>query len=241
VTTRLRTERTTTLLCDADGTLFPSEEPAFAASIEVTRALLERYHLPAEVSADELRRTSTGSNFRTTASRLLAAQGVDVPAGELEPWVECEKTVVTAHLAGALVPDGEVAAAVKSLAERYALAVVSSSALSRLTVCFDASGLTEWFPESRRYSAEDSLPEPRSKPDPAVYLHALAALGCPAAEALAIEDSPTGVGSAVAAGIPTVGLVQFVGEDERAERRAELIAAGAVAVADSWSELEGWL
>ena len=33
-------ERVTHLLCDADGNLFPSEEPAFDASVEVTNAFL---------------------------------------------------------------------------------------------------------------------------------------------------------------------------------------------------------
>ena len=34
------TEQVTHLLCDADGNLFPSEEPAFEASAEVTNAFL---------------------------------------------------------------------------------------------------------------------------------------------------------------------------------------------------------
>ena len=31
----------TTVLCDADGNLFPSEEPAFTASVEVTNEFLD--------------------------------------------------------------------------------------------------------------------------------------------------------------------------------------------------------
>ncbi|QIN78140.1 HAD-IA family hydrolase [Rubrobacter marinus] len=44
------------------------------------------------------------------------------------------------------------------------------------------------------------------KPDPAPYLAALDALGVRAGEALAFEDSPSGIASAVAAGVPTVGV-----------------------------------
>jgi beta-phosphoglucomutase-like phosphatase (HAD superfamily) len=231
----------TTLLCDADGTLFASEEPAFAASAGVTRDLLERYGVPADVTADGLRRASTGSNFRSTAARLLAQHGVSAADEEMEVWVEREKTVVTEHLAAVLLPDAEVATTVKALFDRYALAVVSSSALSRLDACFVATALADWFPVRVRFSAEDSLPEPRSKPDPAVYLHALAALSCDPGQALAIEDAAAGVRSAVAAGVPALGLVQFVPEDERADRRTELLAAGAMGVAESWSELGGWL
>lgn len=44
------------------------------------------------------------------------------------------------------------------------------------------------------------------KPDPAPYNAALGALGISADEAVAFEDSPSGIASSVAAGIPTVGI-----------------------------------
>lgn len=47
---------------------------------------------------------------------------------------------------------------------------------------------------------------PRGKPDPMPYLAALDQLLVTATEAIAFEDSPSGIRSAVAAGIPTVGI-----------------------------------
>jgi HAD superfamily hydrolase (TIGR01509 family) len=44
------------------------------------------------------------------------------------------------------------------------------------------------------------------KPDPAPYTAALGALGISADEAVAFEDSPSGIASSVAAGIPTVAV-----------------------------------
>jgi HAD superfamily hydrolase (TIGR01509 family) len=44
------------------------------------------------------------------------------------------------------------------------------------------------------------------KPDPAPYLAALEKLQLAASDTLAFEDSPSGIRSAVAAGIPTVGI-----------------------------------
>jgi beta-phosphoglucomutase-like phosphatase (HAD superfamily) len=234
-------DRVTTLLCDADGTLFPSEEPAFAASVRVTQALAQRYGLPDAFSAEDLRRASTGRNFRSTATDLLAARGVRLATDELDDWVHREKTVVTDHLSRVLLSDPEVLQAAKTLADRYLLAVVSSSALSRLDASFIATGLDEWFPAARRFSAEDSLPEPVSKPDPAIYRYAVERLAVEPTAAVAIEDSASGVRSAVVAGIPTLGLVQFVPADEQAARRVDLEEAGAVAVAGSWSELVVWL
>ncbi|HEY9696837.1 MAG TPA: HAD family phosphatase [Trichocoleus sp.] len=47
---------------------------------------------------------------------------------------------------------------------------------------------------------------PLGKPDPMPYLAALDHLNITAEEAIAFEDSPSGIRSAVAAGIPTVGI-----------------------------------
>lgn len=44
------------------------------------------------------------------------------------------------------------------------------------------------------------------KPDPAPYTYALEQFGLSAKQALAFEDSPSGIRSAVSAGIPTVGI-----------------------------------
>jgi beta-phosphoglucomutase-like phosphatase (HAD superfamily) len=228
-------ERVRFLLCDADGNLFPSEEPAFDASVQVTNAFLAEIGSDRRFTAEELRLASTGMNFRTTAQRLAAEAGV--PDVDVEPWVAEEKRAVSAHLARTLRPHGPTSAALTAFAEQWQLAAVSSSALARLAGCFTATDLDELIPADRRFSAEDSLPTPTSKPDPAVYLHACRELGIAPEEGLAVEDSVPGVQSAVAAGCPTVGNLLFVPETERAERAAALTAAGALAIVSSWQEL----
>ena len=50
----------------------------------------------------------------------------------------------------------------------------------------------------------------RGKPDPEPYLAAAAALGVDPSECVAIEDSPTGVASALAAGCATLGVPHVV-------------------------------
>lgn len=252
----------TTLLCDADDNLFPSEAPAFDASVEVTNRFLARFGVPAPLSAKELRKKAVGKNFRSTALDLavlcevpleptlahgrpaaVVASDSDVATGralgadELEQWVRQEREHVTAHLAATLRPDPQVVAALQTLASRYTLTAVSSSALMRLDACFAATGLDQLIPANLRFSAEDSLPVPTSKPDPAVYVHTGEVMDIGAHQGLAIEDSVAGVTSAVAAGYATVGNLMFVPPDERRDRSAALIDAGAHAITDSWSAL----
>ncbi|OBC02596.1 HAD family phosphatase [Mycobacterium sp. 852002-40037_SCH5390672] len=255
-----------TILCDADGNLFPSEEPAFAASVEVTNQFLTRFGVPARYTAEELRKQTTGKNFRATALDLAVAGGVpieepvaschpqavlatndDVLADraltldQLEAWVRRERDHVTAHLATALRPDSSVLEPLKALYGRYGLAAVSSSALIRLDACFAATGLDAFIPCELRFSAEDSFPVPTSKPDPAVYTLTGEALGVTTTQGLAIEDSVPGILSAVAAGFITIGNLTFVPANERCSRATELARSGAHAISNSWAAIADFL
>ena len=150
-------------------------------------------------------------SYRAVLATLAREHGVPpLAAEELERWVEAEKEAVTAHLREVLRPDPDVLGPLTALAEHHGLAAVSSSADARIAACFEVTGMAGWFPPERRFSAEDSLPVPTSKPDPAIYTYALHALGLEPAQAVAVEDSGTGATSAVAAGIPTIGNLQFV-------------------------------
>jgi len=225
------------LLCDADGCLFPSEEPAFEASAGVTNRLLADLGATRRFTPDALRAFALGRNFRATATALAAEAGRVLDPDDMERRVAQERDEVVAHLARVLRPDPDVAGPLAALARRFRLAVVSSSALARLDACFRATALDGLLPAAVRFSAEDSLPAPRSKPDPAVYRHAGERLGVDGAEAMAVEDSGTGTRSAVAAGFPTVGMLQFVPPAERAARAEALREAGAIAVLPSWAAL----
>jgi HAD superfamily hydrolase (TIGR01509 family) len=232
----------TTLLCDGDGTLFPSEEPAFDASVTVTNRCLDVLGIPERFSADHLRRTTTGKNFRTTLTDIARTHGVlvDRPAftADLERWVAEENRAVIDHLAQVLQPDPEVGRVLRSVAGRTRLALVTSSALRRADACLRSTGLADLFPVENRFSAQDSLVPPTSKPDPAVYAYAGRMLDVTEGSALAIEDAVPGAQSAVAAGFPTLGFLGYVPVDERAERAAQLRSAGVFGVVDSWREVE---
>lgn len=220
----------TTVLLDADGTLFGSEEPAYAASAGVTNALLAALGIERDYTPEELQAIGEGKNFRAAALDLALAHGVPLSPDELERWVLRERDVVTAHLRDVLAAEDGVADAVQMLGRRFGLAVVTSSAMVRLETCLGVTGLADLLPSPCRFSAEDSLESPVSKPDPAIYRHAARALDLEPDAGLAVEDTVNGVRSAVAAGFTTVGTVQFVPVAERPLRAQQLLASGAVTV-----------
>jgi beta-phosphoglucomutase-like phosphatase (HAD superfamily) len=226
------------VLCDADGNLFPSEEPAFVASTEVTNRFLAEHGVDRRYGSEELRLAATGMNYRSILQTLAREHALPAITPEvLEHWVHVEREAVTAHLREALHPDPDVLGPLAALAEHHGLAAVSSSADARIAACFDVTGMARYFPPGRRFSAEDSLPVPTSKPDPAVYVYALAALGLEPGDAVAVEDSVTGATSAVAAGIRTIGNLQFVQPAEQDERRRLLAEVGVVTIVTSWAEI----
>ncbi|AFZ67286.1 HAD family hydrolase [Deinococcus peraridilitoris] len=97
-------------------------------------------------------------------------------------------------------------------------AVVSNAPRDNAVFVLSTLGLDRTF---AHIVLADDLP--RGKPFPDPYLEALRRLGVNARDTFAFEDSPSGVRSAVAAGIPTVGLTTGHGEEALQEAGAALI------------------
>ena len=106
---------------------------------------------------------------------------------------------------------------VPALAQRYQLAVASSSNQEVIDVVLDVAGLAQYFQVT---VGGDAVRKP--KPDPEVYLTATSRLGLLPGQCCAIEDSPTGVQSATAAGLTVIGLA--TGQTPAQLRQADHIA-----------------
>ncbi len=70
---------------------------------------------------------------------------------------------------------------------------------------------------------------PHGKPHPMPYLEGLRAVGAGPGQSLAFEDSRSGIQSAAAAGIATIGIRTSLGH-------ADMVAAGAVMTADTFDD-----
>ena len=106
---------------------------------------------------------------------------------------------------------------VPALAERYRLAIASSSNQEVIDVVLDVAGLTQYFPVTVGGDAVR-----KHKPDPEVYLAATRKLGLAPGQCCAIEDSPTGIQSAKTAGLTVIGLT--TGQTATQLRQADHIA-----------------
>lgn len=125
----------------------------------------------------------------------------------------------------------------------FEFALVSNSSLHRLSACLTSAALTDYFPSDRIFSSRDSLLVPRPKPLPDIYLHAVKCLEATVSDCVAVENSLSGVKSAVAAGIGQI--ISYLGgthisEDERKSCADALVSAGAQQVIERMHDLMGY-
>ena len=99
------------------------------------------------------------------------------------------------------------------------IALVTNAPKENVFVVLDTLGLDDTF-EPVILAEEIGV----SKPDPAPYQAALEALNVSANEAVAFEDSPSGIASSVDAGIPTVGIASTHDPEELEKLGVDLVA-----------------
>ena len=183
------------LLWDMDGTLVDTEPCWFAAE----HALVAE-HGRAWSDADAL--SLVGNDLLTSAQVLRERGGVDLPVRRI---VEVLTEDVRARVA-AQVPWRPGALELLTAARRAGLpcALVTASWRTLVDAVLGA------LPEGTFAAVVTGDEVARGKPDPEPYATAARALGVEPGRCLALEDSPNGLASALAAGVPTVGITHHV-------------------------------
>lgn len=237
-------QKINTILFDCDNTLVLSEELAFEGCADLINDICKERNVPIEkpFTGESLIVEFVGQNFRGMLTTLQQRYNFTIGPEDMEKYVLAEEDVVIAKLKAALKPCPGVDAQLEKLAAsgKYKLAVVSSSALRRVKASVDKVGQDKYF-GGDIFSAATSLPKPTSKPDPAIYLHALQTLGKKAEESVAVEDSKSGTLSGTRAGIKVIGYVGPYPDDKKAEMEKVLRDAGAVVVMKEWDEFPAML
>jgi len=229
----------TTILLDCDNTLVLSETLAFEGCADLINEIAASKSVPLDepFTGPTLINEFVGQNFRGMMVSLQKRYGFTMTEDELDSYVRREEDVVIAKIKEKLVPCDNVTEVLEKLAKdgKYRLAVVSSSALRRVKASIEKVGQDKYFGE-HVYSAATSLEKPTSKPDPAIYLHAMKQMGVSPEECVAVEDSKSGTLSGTRAGIKVIGYVGPYPEDEKAVMEKTLEDAGAKVIMKDWKE-----
>jgi beta-phosphoglucomutase len=121
--------------------------------------------------------------------------------GDLAGWVRRKQAITVGMLSAFPRVYPGVKELVGALAGRVELAVVSGTWRENVSTVLRAAGMESAF---AKIIAKEDVKRP--KPDPLAYRQALAALSMDADEAVALEDSPSGLLSAMNAGVRTIAI-----------------------------------
>ncbi|KAJ6022025.1 hypothetical protein N7540_007529 [Penicillium herquei] len=231
----------TEIFFDCDNTLVLSEELAFEACADLANEILESQGIPDRYTGDQLIKDFVGQNFRGMMLSLQSKYKFELAANELEAYVKKEEDKVIAKLEAKALPCVGASEELDKVftAKKYGLAVVSSSALRRVQASIKKVDQDKYFEHDKVFSAASSLEKPTSKPDPAIYLHALNYVKKTAGETVAVEDSKSGALAAVRAGIWTIGYVgSYNGAEMQQEMSQRLTELGVHVIMKDWTEFE---
>lgn len=206
------------VLWDMDGTLVDTE-PYW---MEAETALVESF---GGTWTHEQALTLVGQGLETSGA-ILQEAGVRMSVRDIVDHLTAEVTRMLAERGNPLRPGAaDLLSALRSAGVRCALVTMSLRSMAEQVV----APFGDTF---ELIVAGDDVTRPKPYPD--AYLQACRALGVDPSEVVAIEDSPTGVRAAVAAGVTTIGvplMVSLVGAGAHtlwstlAERTPDDIAA----------------
>ncbi len=180
------------VLLDFDGVIADTENHHIAAWQRTLAAL--GWQVPDEVAA-----RSADVDDREFLRDLLAVQ--QITDGDIEGWVRKKQALTISMLRDSPRVYPGVQELVRHLRSRVRLAVVSGTWRENVETVLSATGLRGAF--ELIVGKEDVA---AVKPDPEAYLVALHRLGLSGGETVAIEDSPTGLAAARAAGIAGIAV-----------------------------------
>jgi HAD superfamily hydrolase (TIGR01509 family) len=194
------------VIFDCDGVLVDSE----TISNDVLARLLSEEGLLTTLT--QARRDYQGLLLSEVVHGAEAKLGHPLPAG----WLDRYEHERTEEFRRELAPvPGAAALVADVLAAGVGVCVASQGKLEKTRLSLELTGLRGLFDERALFSAESA---PRGKPHPDLFLNAARTMGAEPAACAVVEDTPSGVTAAVAAGMRAIGYA--ADSDEAALRAA---------------------
>lgn len=206
------------LILDCDGVLVDSER----LSHDVLQQMLAEVGVA--LSFDATVERFIGTSLPVCLARVSELLGGTLPEDFAARFAQRTRAAFEAGL--------QPVAGVEPLlvALRMPYCVASNGARAKVEFTLGHTGLLPRF-AGRIFTADDVL---HPKPAPDLFLHAARCMGAAPRYTTVVEDTPTGISAAKAAGMRAIGFAAMT-------PRARLAAAGADALADSMSELQALL
>jgi HAD superfamily hydrolase (TIGR01509 family) len=207
------------IIFDCDGVLVDSE----ILTAEFEAELLGRFGV--HLSPEAIKERFAGRTARGQWIELAAEYKLELPEG----FLEFRKRHAMENFSRLLKPIPHVPETLAKLTAK--LSVASNSERDMLHHKLRITGLAGLFAD--RILSVDHVARPKPAPD--LYREAVARAGIPRTETLVVEDTPTGIAAAMAAGISVLG---FVGASHNTpETPMKLKNAGAFAVIEDMRNL----
>ncbi len=179
------------IIFDMDGVLADTDMARF----RLLKVILAKRGI---VLTDEDTKKGTGKRTKVFLKELFGDQLNDE---EIQEIYDQRISEYRANHDQYIIPQPGAVACVRSLCKEFPMAIASASDLRDIKMVLKKLDLTDCFKEI----VGDEMVSQR-KPHPETYLKAAEAIGFDPSECVAIEDSPTGVASAKAAGLTCVAV-----------------------------------
>ncbi len=214
------------LILDCDGVLIDSEPLACVADA----LAIQKYSTTgAKPSCEEIMRRFTGKSSQAIAEAMQADYGVK----DVQAWMAEKDRMIQELFKKELQPVNGVKQALgffKSLNLPYCVA--SNSGINRLKLAFECTGLDPYL-EGVWHSAQEVK---HGKPAPDLFFHVADIFGVKPENCLVVDDSPSGITGATAAGMTAWG---FIGTNRMGQCWEDaLFQAGASRLITSFGELQ---
>jgi HAD superfamily hydrolase (TIGR01509 family) len=202
---------------DMDGLLLETESRWTVAETE----LFARYGKPFGLDEKRALLGNAGDALGRILERMLEQSGRGRELGD-----EVTELVIDEVRRGGAEPRPGAAELVAALRDRLPLGVASNSPRALVDLALASSSLGDVWGAVVCGEEVEQL-----KPAPHIYLETCRRLGARPEESVALEDSPTGVASARAAGLYVVGVPSVAGITLEADLVADSLAEPAVRLA----------
>jgi HAD superfamily hydrolase (TIGR01509 family) len=181
------------IIFDCDGTLIDSERLYAQANADVYQAC------GLDVSAAFLFEEYTGIGLKTVVPALAKRFAFTFPE-DIYARLEASAAALLAQSLRAIAGVPTLLHALKKA--HVPVGVASNSTSAHIIACLEKTNLVNFFAPNHIWGSDQVA---RPKPDPDVYLAAAQSLAIAPEACLAVEDSPTGIRAARAAGMRVIG------------------------------------